>query len=74
MAMDKDFSFAKDGSTVQKLDILENMMGIKKVYVVLSKNYMAERYFVLEKVDKGMDIKKCFFAEGIERVLRREAF
>lgn len=131
--MQEDFNFAKDGSTVQKLDILENMMGIKqnvtmigdftdrgpklftekaagnvcgcigfvkdrntmlnvpntllkkdirdviaspvqKVYVVLSKNYMAERYFVLEKVDKGMDIKKCFFAEGIERVLRREAF
>lgn len=26
----EDFSFAKDGSTVQKLDILENMMGIKR--------------------------------------------
>lgn len=26
----EDFYFAKDGSTVQKLDILENMMGIKK--------------------------------------------
>ena len=26
----EDFNFAKDGSTVQKLDILENMMGIKR--------------------------------------------
>lgn len=27
--MQEDFSYAKDGSTIQKLDILENMMGIK---------------------------------------------
>ncbi len=26
----EDFYFAKDGSTVQKLDVLENMMGIKR--------------------------------------------
>lgn len=129
----EDFSFAKDGSTVQKLDILENMMRIKrnvtmigdftdrgpklftekaagnvsgcigfvrdrntglnvpntllkkdirdvtafpvqKVYAILSKNYTAEKYAVLEKVDKGMDIKKCFFEEEIERVLERGAF
>lgn len=129
----EDFSFAKDGSTVQKLNILENMMGIKrnvamigdftdrgpklftekaagnvcgcigfvrdrntrlnvpntllkkdirdvtaspvqKVYAVLSKSYTAEKYAVLEKVDKGMDIKKCFFEEGIERVLERGTF
>ena len=25
-----DFDFAKDGSTVQKLDVLENMMGMKR--------------------------------------------
>lgn len=131
--MPEDFSFAKDGSTVQKLDFLENMMGIKrnvtmigdftdrgpklftekvagnvcgcigfvkdrntrlnvpntllkknirdvtaspvqKVYAVLSKSYMAERYSVLEKVDKGIDMKKCFFAEGIEKILERGAF
>lgn len=131
--MQEDFSFAKDGSTVQKLDILGNMMGIKrnvtmigdftdrgpklftekaagnvcgcigfvkdrntrlnvpntllkkdirdvtaspvqKVYAVLSKSYTAERYSVLEKVDKGMDMKKCFFAEGIEKILERGAF
>ena len=27
---EEDFYFAKDGSTVQKLDVLENMMGIKQ--------------------------------------------
>lgn len=129
----EDFSFAKDGSTVQKLDILENMMGIKqnvtmigdftdrgpklftekaaggicgcigfvrdqntrlnvpntllkkdirdvivspvqKVYAVFSKSYMEEKYSVLEKVDKGMDIRKRFFAEEIEKILERKAF
>lgn len=127
----EDFSFAKDGSTVQKLDILENMMGIKrnatmigdftdrgpklytekaagnvcacigfvkdrntglnvpntllkkdirnviappagKVYAVFSKSYTAEKYSVLEKVDKGMDIRECWFSEEIEKMLERE--
>lgn len=131
--MTENFSFAKDGSTVQKLDILENMMGIKrnvtmigdftdrgpklftekaagsvcgcigfvkdrntrlnvpntllkkdvrdviaspvqKVYAVLSKSYTAERYSVLEKVDRGIDIKKCIFTEEIEKLLERQAF
>lgn len=129
----ENFSFAKDGSTVQKLDILETMMGIKrnvtmigdftdrgpklftekaagsvcgcigfvkdrntklnvpntllkknvrdvtaspvqKVYAVLSKSYTAERYSVLEKVDRGIDIKKCIFTEDIEKLLERQAF
>ncbi len=120
----EDFSFAKDGSTVQKLEILENMMRLKqnvtmigdftdrgpklftekvagnvsgcigfvkdrntglnvpntllkkdirdvtafpvqKVYAVLSKSYTAEKYSVLEKADKGINIKKCFFADPI---------
>lgn len=127
----EDFSFAKDGSTVQKLDILENMMGIKrnvtmigdftdrgpklytekaagnvcacigfvkdrntglnvpntllkkdirnviappveKVYAVFSKSYTAEKYSVLEKIDKGMDIREFWFSEEIEKMLERE--
>ncbi|MCM1427616.1 MAG: PBECR4 domain-containing protein [Eubacterium sp.] len=129
----ENFSFAKDGSTVQKLDILENMMEIKqnvtmigdftnrgsklftekaagsicgcigfvkdrntklnvpntllkkdirdviaspvqKVYAVLSKSYTAERYSFLEKVGKGINIKKCFFTEEIEKLLDRQVF
>jgi hypothetical protein len=127
---EKDFNFAKDGSTVQKLDILENMMLIKKnvtmigdftargpklftekaagnvcgcigfvldrntrlnvpntllkkdirdvtaspvqkVYAVISKAYTEEKYSVLAKQDKGMNIRECHFAEEIERLLER---
>lgn len=126
-----DFSFAKDGSTVQKLDILEHMMGLKKnitmigefsdrgpklfteraagnvygcigfvedrytglnvpntllkkdirnviappiqkVYFIFSKEYTTQKYSVVEKADKGMDIKRCFFSEEIEGLLERE--
>ena len=35
------------------------------------KGYTAERYSVLEKLDKGIDINKCFFEEKIERKLER---
>lgn len=125
-----DFAFAKDGSTEQKLDILENMMKIKKsvtmigeftdrgpklftekvagnvcgcigfvkdcntslnvpntllkkdirdvtasptqkVYAVFSKNYSDQKYFVLEKVDKGIDLKEYLFSEEIEALIER---
>lgn len=128
---EKDFSLAKDGSTGQKLDILENMMGIKKnvtmigdftnrgpklftekaagnvcgcigfvkdrntrlnvpntllkkdirdvtanpvqkVYAVISKDYTEEKYSIVEKLDKGIDIGKYFFSEEIEDILERE--
>lgn len=128
---EEDFDLAKDGSTGQKLDILENMMGIKKnvtmigdftdrgpklftekaagniwgcigfvkdrytslnvpntllkkdirdviaspmqkVYAVISKSYTEEKYSVIEKIDKGLDMRKCFFSEEIERKLNRE--
>lgn len=124
------FSLAKDGSTGQKLDVLENMMRIKqnvtmigdftdrgpklftekaagnvcgcigfvkdrntglnvpntllkkdirdviaspvqKVYAVISKSYQSEKYSVLEKTDKKMDIEKCLFSEEIEKMLDR---
>lgn len=128
-----DFAFAKDGSTVQKLDILENMMGIKrnvtmigdftdrgpklftekaagnvcgcigfvkdrntslnvpntllkkdirdviaspvqKVYAVISKDYAAEKYSVLEKADKDLSKKKYLFSEEIEEMLDKRGF
>lgn len=127
---ESDFSLAKDGSTRQKLDVLENMMRIKqnvtmigdftdrgpklftekaagnvcgcigfvkdrntglnvpntllkkdirdviaspvqKVYAVISKSYQSEKYSVLEKTDKKMDIEKCLFSEEIEKMLDR---
>jgi hypothetical protein len=127
---ESDFSFAKDGSTAQKLDILENMMSIKKnvtmigeftergpqlftervagnvcgcigfvmdrntglnvpntllkkdirdvtaspkqkVYAVLSKAYTEDKYSVMTKQDKEMDIRKCHFTEDIEKLLER---
>ena len=62
-------------NTLLKKDIRDvTASPVQKVYAVLSKSYMAERYSVLEKVDKGMDMKKCFFAEGIEKILERGAF
>ncbi len=127
---ENDFSFAGDGSTVQKLGILENMMQIKhnaamigdftdrgpklytekvaggvcgcigfvndkntglnvpntllkkdirdvtaspvqKIYAVFSKSYMAEKYSVLEKADKSIDLRKCLFSETVEKRLDR---
>ncbi len=131
--MENDFNLAKDGSTEQKLDILERMMGIKKnvtmigeftdrgprlytekaagnvcgcigfvkdyntnlnvpntllkkdirdviassvqnVYAVISKDYKAEKYSILEKSDKEFNIKSCIFTEEIERILEKEKF
>jgi len=62
-------------NTLLKKDIREvTASPVQKVYAVLSKSYTAERYSVLEKVDKGIDIKKCFFTEEIEKRLERGAF
>ena len=125
---ENDFSFANDGSTGQKLDILENMMLLKrsatmigdftgrgpklfsekvagnicgcigfvrdrntglnvpntllkkdirditespkqKVYAVISKGYTEEKYSVIEKQDKSINIKEGHFTEEIERLL-----
>ena len=127
-----DFSFSRDGSTGQKLDILESMMQIKrnvtmigdftdrgpklysekaagsicacigfvkdwntrlnvpntllkkdirdvtaspvqKVYAVIAKGYTEEKYSVLEKVDKNLNLTGVFFLEEIERMLNRES-
>ncbi|MBQ3544783.1 MAG: hypothetical protein IJA34_07355 [Lachnospiraceae bacterium] len=125
---ESDFAFSKDGSTVQKLDILENMMKIKKnvtmigeftdmgprlftekvagnicgcigfvkdrntnlnvpntllkkdirdvmvkpyqkVYAIFSKDYLDEKYTVIEKMDKSIDINKIFFCDEIENAI-----
>lgn len=130
---EEDFSFAKDGSTGQKLDILENMMRVKwnvtmigdftdrgpklftekaagnicgcigfvkdrntklnvpntllkkdirdviaspvqKVYAVISKSYLSQKYSVVEKLDKELDITKHLFSDEIENILDRVNF
>lgn len=125
-----DFSLAKDGSTRQKLDILENMMKIKqnatmignftdrgpklysekvagnicgcvgfvqdrntrlnvpntllkkdirdvtarpvhKIYAVISKNYVEQKYSEVEKLDKSINLSYHLFSEEIECILER---
>ncbi len=62
-------------NTLLKKDIRDvTASPVQKVYAVLSKSYTAEKYSVLEKVDKGMDIKKHSFTEEIEMLLERGAF
>lgn len=127
---ENDFFLAKDGSTGQKLDILENMMLIKKnvtmigeftdrgpklftekaagnvcgcigfvqdrntklnvpntllkkdirdvtaqpickVFAVISKHYTEERYSVIAKLDKSIDINTCHFSQEIENIIER---
>ena len=78
---ENDFFFAKDGSTGQKLDILESMMLIKKnvtaqptykVFAVISKHYTDDKYSQLAKLDKCIDLKECRFTEEIEKLIERK--
>lgn len=127
---ENDFFLAKDGSTGQKLDILESMMSIKKnvtmigdftdrgpklftekaagnvcgcigfvrdkntnlnvpntllkkdirdvtaqpvykVFAVLSKHYTEEKYSVISKIDKSININSCNFGNEIENLIDR---
>ena len=129
---ENDFILSKDGSSGQKLDILESMMGIKhcatmigefsdrgpmlftekvagnvrgcigfikdrntqlnvpntllkkdirditrkpmqKIYAILSKNYTADKYTQIEKLDKDIDIKSCRFIKEIENIISRDS-
>ena len=42
--------------------------------LLLEPRLLDQRYSMLEKVDRGIDIKKCIFAEEIEELLERQAF
>lgn len=127
---ENDFSFSKDGSTGQKLGILENMMEIKKnvtmigdftdkgpklyaekaagnvfgcigfiqdkntklnvpntllkkdirdviskptykVYAVISKYYMDDKYSEIAKLDKNINLMTCQFSNEIEKIIER---
>ena len=128
---ENDFVFAKDGSTGQKLDILENMMHIKKnvtmigdftdrgpklfsekvagnvcgcigfvqdrntklnvpntllkkdirdvtaqpvykVFAVISKHYTDDKYSMIAKIDKSINLNECYFSEEIENLIMRD--
>ena len=129
---ENDFTLSKDGSSGQKLDILESMMEIKrcatmigeftdrgpmlftekvagnvrgcigfpkdrntqlnvpntllkkdirditrkpmqKIYAIFSKNYTADKYTQIEKLDKDIDLKACRFIEEIENIISRDS-
>ena len=129
---ENDFTFPKDGSSGQKLDILESMMGIKrcatmigeftdrgpmlftekvagnirgcigfvkdrntklnvpntllkkdirditrkpmqKIYAILSKDYTADTYTNLEKIDKDIDFDSYRFPDEIENIIARDS-
>ncbi|MBQ8558872.1 MAG: hypothetical protein IJ439_02680 [Tyzzerella sp.] len=126
-----DFTFASDGSTVQKLEILENMMQLKKnvtmigdftdrgpqlyskkvagnicacigfvkdkntnlnvpntllkkdirdvtatptekVYIIVSKHYADDKYHIMNKLDKAIDLASCKFRDAIESIIDKE--
>lgn len=128
---EEDFSFPLDGSTVQKLEILENMMQLKKnvtmigdftdrgpklysnkvagnicacigfvkdkhtqlnvpntllkkdirditatptekVYIIMSKHYSDEKYHIINKLDKSINLSSYKFEDSIETIIDRK--
>lgn len=79
---ENDFTFARDGSTGQKLDILESMMQIKKNVTMIGeftdrgpKLYAEkadDKYSQLAKLDKSIDLSECHFTEEIENLIERD--
>ena len=86
----EDFSFSKDGSTAQKLDVLENMMGIKRNVTMIGDftdrgpklftekaagNICGCIGFVKDR-NTGLNVPNTlmFFDERIERKLGRGSF
>lgn len=60
-------------NTLLKKDIRDVTANpVQKVYAVISKDYTEEKYSIVEKLDKGIDIGKYFFSEEIEDILERE--
>lgn len=59
-------------NTLLKKDIRDvSAAPVQKVYAIISKRYAEEKYSILEKLDKGLDMKVCTFPEEIERMLDR---
>ncbi|MFQ6958306.1 MAG: hypothetical protein ACLRTM_02040, partial [Clostridium sp.] len=61
-------------NTLLKKDIRDvTASPVQKVYAVIAKGYTEEKYSVLEKVDKNLNLTGVFFLEEIERMLNRES-
>lgn len=59
-------------NTLLKKDIRDVAASpVQKVYAVFSKSYMAQKYSVLEKADKSIDINQYLFSETVEKLLER---
>lgn len=62
-------------NTLLKKDIRDIIASpVQKIYAVFSKSYAAEKYSILEKIDKGINLKRYVFSEEIEQILERAEF
>lgn len=60
-------------NTLLKKDIRDiTSQPTQKVYAIISKHYTEDKYSVLEKLDKSIDLKECHFSEEIEGMLERK--
>lgn len=57
-------------NTLLKKDI-RNVVNspVQKIYAIISKACTEEKYSVVEKLDKCIDIKECLFSDEIEKIL-----
>ena len=61
-------------NTLLKKDIRDiTRKPMQKIYAILSKNYTADKYTQVEKLDKDIDLKKCHFIEEIENIISRDS-
>lgn len=61
-------------NTLLKKDIRDiTRKPMQKIYAILSKNYTADKYTQIEKLDKDIDIKSCRFIKEIENIISRDS-
>ena len=45
---------------------------VQKIYAVISKSYTEQKYTIVEKLDKSIDLSYHSFSEEIESILERK--
>ena len=59
-------------NTLLKKDIRDvTARPVHKIYAVISKNYVEQKYSEIEKLDKSINLSYHLFSEEIERILER---